>query len=688
MRISGMASGMDIDQMVKDLMRAESIPLQKMEQEKQVLEWRRDDYRAMNTLLLDFRTKLAEMRMPSTYRARQVASTNENLITATASSAASQSSFEISRVEQLAKSASWVNGGGIAGDDFDAGGRLIDQKDLLGNEGDWKKGAIKQFNGRGNEAIELGEGVVADGVNVRVNGKGYEVVTDEDVELNDNQVLLTSDGKLTFKNNLSANDRVSVDYVTTGENIDEITLTAEKTSGITLGGRSIVADNGFELTVDGKEYKIDLNSENDGVYQLVNAEDESDVLGSINVHTGRVTFEEPMEKSDEDADIEIKASYQQNYTTFSVGSNTSNGETYQSFIVQGNESLNQVVRRVNDANLGVSMTFDSFTNQLSMRRTETGIFSDDGQDIKVSGNFIENTLRFNSEESSFQAGQNAKFTINGLNTERTSNSFQMDGVTFQLRQTFNNTDETDPIQPVTINVTNDAEAVVERITEFVETYNTLIDSINGKVNETFHRDYDPLTDEERESLSDRQQEDWEEMAKSGLLRHDSLLQSTLSSMRNDFYSPVDTGEGAAYNQLAQIGITTTRNYMDGGKLEINEAKLREAVETDPSAVEDLFRVDGETQSEKGITQRLTDSVNQSMDRIYERAGRATYTNQQFTIGRNLEDMEDRIANFERRLEQTEQRYWRQFTAMEKAMQQANSQAAYMMQQFGGGMGMM
>src|SRR3954453_16997638 len=101
LRIGGLASGMDIDSIVKNLMTAERMPLDKLKQKKQVLEWQRDDYRSMNTLLLNFRTELTNMKLTTKYRARTTTSTNEAQVTATASSAASQSSYSISNVTQL-----------------------------------------------------------------------------------------------------------------------------------------------------------------------------------------------------------------------------------------------------------------------------------------------------------------------------------------------------------------------------------------------------------------------------------------------------------------------------------------------------------------------------------------------------------------------------------------------------------
>ncbi|MDC7286087.1 flagellar filament capping protein FliD, partial [Bifidobacterium thermophilum] len=80
-------------------------------------------------------------------------------------------------------------------------------------------------------------------------------------------------------------------------------------------------------------------------------------------------------------------------------------------------------------------------------------------------------------------------------------------------------------------------------------------------------------------------------AKSGLLRSDQQLNGLLSKMRMDFYTPLSTSS-SEYNQLAAIGITTTKNYLEGGKLEINEDKLKEALEKDPEGVFNLFAADG------------------------------------------------------------------------------------------------
>ncbi|NWN98823.1 MAG: hypothetical protein HLX45_15240, partial [Bacillus sp. (in: Bacteria)] len=102
MRVTGLASGMNIDEIVENMMKAQSIPLNKIKQQKTLLEWQRDSYREMNTLLLDFRSQLTNMKLSSFYRTRSVASTNEDIVSATVASGAGQSSYTISEISSLA----------------------------------------------------------------------------------------------------------------------------------------------------------------------------------------------------------------------------------------------------------------------------------------------------------------------------------------------------------------------------------------------------------------------------------------------------------------------------------------------------------------------------------------------------------------------------------------------------------
>ncbi|SES38760.1 flagellar hook-associated protein 2 [Salipaludibacillus aurantiacus] len=359
-----------------------------------------------------------------------------------------------------------------------------------------------------------------------------------------------------------------------------------------------------------------------------------------------------------------------------------------SFTFDENDSLNDMLSEINRSELGVQAFYDDQSQRISMSRTETGIYNTEqngdgyhpeivfGTEEGASGEFL--TEVFNLDEANESAGRNASFTFNGMEMERQSNQLTINGLNISLNDEFTD--------PVTISVANNTDDIFDTVMGFVEEYNELIEMVGGKVSEEYYRDYAPLTDEQRREMSESEIELWEERAHSGLLRNDRMLTGALNQMRQDFYTPVD-GAAASFTQVAEIGITTTSNYQDGGRLEVDEAQLRAAIEEDPQAVHQLFAADGEQPGERGIARRIRDTLAGSIEQIGRRAGRSeTASNQQFTLGREIDQAEDRISNFERRMQQVEERYWKQFTAMEQAMARANAQAEQLMSHMGGLMG--
>ncbi|PPA70239.1 flagellar hook-associated protein 2 [Jeotgalibacillus proteolyticus] len=343
------------------------------------------------------------------------------------------------------------------------------------------------------------------------------------------------------------------------------------------------------------------------------------------------------------------------------------------------ESLNSVIDKINK-NSNVNMFYDSFTKAVSLSSKQSGRASGDVE-IKLTGDFFTNTLmldednRTAEEEGRGLAGQNAKFTYNGLETERLTNKFQLNGFEFTLSEATN--------KDVQFSSSPNTEKILESIVKFTDEYNKLIEEIQKMTKEVKYRDFPPLTDAQRSELTEKEAEMWDEKAKSGTLRSDPVLNSALSKMRQDLYSTV-SGLGGA-SQLAQIGITTSNNYLDGGKLVINEDKLRAAITENPTSVYDLFAKDSTNKSEQGLGRRLRETIASTRNDIITRAGRDTSAGTSYTLGRNLENMNDQIKRFENRLTTLESRYYKQFTAMEVAIQKANSQSAYLMNAFSSGM---
>lgn len=350
--------------------------------------------------------------------------------------------------------------------------------------------------------------------------------------------------------------------------------------------------------------------------------------------------------------------------------------------IEGNDSLNDVFRKMNTESDGaVRAYYDTNSDIVFIERTSSGSFNPESGGAEIifgdedgnNASFFTDFLNMKPDAESEIGGQNAVFTYNGVELNSKENSYTLDGVTYQFHQTVDN---------AVLNIQTDTQGTFDKIVEFVDKYNELVEYATDKTSEKRHRDFPPLTEEQKEEMSEREIELWEEKAKSGLLRSDNIIQSGLTGMRTAFYSDVQNEEGA-FNRLADIGITTSENYRDNGKLVIDENVLRSALEDNAEDVRRLFSNPAEGDS-RGLLNRVEDNLDNMISRITDKAGNENRTEQTYTMGRELLNIEERITNFERRLQQVENRYYKQFTAMETAIQRMNQQSSYLMSQFMGG----
>jgi flagellar hook-associated protein 2 len=112
-RISGLGSGMDIDSMIKSLMTAEKIPLNKMNQNKTTASWQTALYREINTKMAAFRTSLDNLRLSGDWNATKVTSSNPTAVSVTASGSATPLNHSV-EVLALASSATKTSSGSIS----------------------------------------------------------------------------------------------------------------------------------------------------------------------------------------------------------------------------------------------------------------------------------------------------------------------------------------------------------------------------------------------------------------------------------------------------------------------------------------------------------------------------------------------------------------------------------------------
>ena len=349
--------------------------------------------------------------------------------------------------------------------------------------------------------------------------------------------------------------------------------------------------------------------------------------------------------------------------------------------VDADSTLQSIMDDINK-NSGVSVFYDSYKGQLAFTAKYSGSIEDSKEtnsnsdlksEIVFDGNYEFLGVKKNNYTAASDGsgtgshGKNAKFTYNGLETERTTNTFKINGYEITLKQASG--------KDITFSSEPDVDSILTSVTKFVDEYNKLIEELNAKIREPNYRDFEPLTDEEKEAMTEDQIKKWEEKARSGTLRNDSTISSLLNKMRTSLGSSVSGLSGA--KTIENIGINLSSNYLENGKLVIDEAKLREAISKNPNEVYALFAADGEKDSEKGLARRMTAALDDARKQIITKAGSDGSTvNNTFTIGRLLDGYNKQITKFEERLIAMENRYWKQFTAMETAIQKANSQSAY------------
>lgn len=104
LRIGGIASGLDTDQIVRDFMRVERVRVDRLFQQRQTVEWQKGQFRQMTNLVRSFRDNFFNLTRPesnmlsaATLQKMQATSSNTATVTVTANAAAraGQSTFEV-----------------------------------------------------------------------------------------------------------------------------------------------------------------------------------------------------------------------------------------------------------------------------------------------------------------------------------------------------------------------------------------------------------------------------------------------------------------------------------------------------------------------------------------------------------------------------------------------------------------
>ncbi|MBD8025398.1 flagellar filament capping protein FliD [Ureibacillus sp. Re31] len=734
-RVGGLASGMDIDALVEKLMSAEKAPLNKLYQQQQKYEWQRDAYREINTALSAFDDFLFDnYRLSSNFYKKTVTSSNSSYVTATATSSAS-GTISIDGVSQLAKSAQGVGSTIVATGKSkvtDLTGLPTGSKFTLNAINSSGKLSSKEFTIEENETIDsLVKKINSSDVGVTAlfeNGKlSITAKNMGDIE-NGAEVSVSAGAGATLFNKLGFGDQTgsfdsssSLDLASGGQNaifsINGI-ATERSSNTFTINGYTVTLSSTFNNQSTTAQYTKNMynnyiiaSSEyNDAMNELDAAQNDvsakksalsSNISSAIDsVETDDTLNAYLMNLGDNGAE-KLKKLSSLNFDDPSVlkteleGLYSADSETNlftESEVKQLKTMFLSETEATENTEASISLTSsasifkglaDNLNGETDQTFTDVKAYFDANKHLETSVVNAETaTNNLNSAKSTLSDALSKNYGMTyDFNTNKAydSSNNEVDLNAFLNNEISNAT----TINPVTLTSSTDVDNMVDKIKKFVETYNGLVTTINSKLKESYDRNYQPLTDEQKKEMSEDEIKKWEEKAKSGLLKNDSILSNGLYGMRNSFMNSVAGLGDATMDSLAELGITTSSTYSDGGKLVIDEDKLRSAIEKNPDQVASMFTQtgsvtkdgNGKTVDSRGIAQRLRDELKEFTTDIEKKAGKSTSTNDTFTLGKRLNEVDSSIKRWLDKLENIEERYWRQFTAMESAINKANSQAS-------------
>ena len=313
---------------------------------------------------------------------------------------------------------------------------------------------------------------------------------------------------------------------------------------------------------------------------------------------------------------------------------------------------------------------------------DTGVYDDDAAQalydkIQTYAGYMDADMGYNA--GAFRVnGQDSIIELNDAEYTSTSNNFTINGLTI------NATGVTDD-NGITITTDSDNQAIYDKVKSFLKQYNELVNEMNKNYNAASAKGYEPLSDEEKEAMTDKQVEDWEKKIKDAIFRRDDNLRSVLNAMTTSMAKSYKIGDKTF--SLASLGISTKSyfeaddndNYAyhiagdkDDEYSSGKEDKLLAAINDNPDDVVDFL---------KQLTDGLYKSLDGKMKKTALSSSSTIYNDVQFS--KQLKTYEKDVKKWEEKISAYEDKWYNTFAQMEKSMSKMQSQQS----QLAGMMGM-
>lgn len=632
-RMTGLASGLDTESLVGELSKAYQTKVDNAKKKQTKAEWKKEAWASLNTKLLDFyKGALSTFKSSGTYNTKAVKG-NLTGMKITANAKAVSGNHKV-KVNSTASAQMWTG--------YRIGGK-------------GKTVAATTYEAATDGSRKISDLKNAQGYSIQnaLNGSGFKVSSngvDTEVKINIDENTTVDDMVADINNQLSG----------TG-----LTASFEK-GALKFSNTSVGEDGsaGYDISVvaadEASASVLGLSKDAVTIKPLGEGNTENSITGKIFAYEEVKTPDSAINGNTRLIDLGIAEN-----TVIKVNGTEIN--------VDRNMTLSKLATAM--GNTGINASYDANQGRFYLSAKNTGTenaFTVDADDDTLT----KLGLKFADDYKGKIDAQDASITYNGVEYKQATNTFNINGLTIEASGVG---------EEQSFTVDNDVDGIYDKVKSFIKEYNELITEMNKLYNAESSRGYEPLTSDEKESMNDEDIKNWEDKIKGSLLRRDSTISSLLTNMRTILNKSVEVtnSDGTTSKfSLSSFGIVTS-DYTEKGQLHIQgdtddsdfmdkEDKLKAALASNPDAV---------TKTLTSLGTEVYDYFFKAMKKT-ETSSALTFYND-VTMDKDIKQRKEDVTSLQEKLSAEEDKYYKQFSAMETAMSKLQSQQSYISQLFSG-----
>ena len=650
MRLSGLISGMDTESIIQELVSAKQTKVDNTKKAQTKHEWKQDAWKSLNTKLKNLQSKyVANLRFSSSYMKKTTKVSNSSAVSVITGEDAVNGVQELS-VKQLAKTA-YLTGGkvqaGAEGKKWDALSKI---SDVMG--ADFKAGDITFTTG----------------------GKTVDIEVTEDTTISDFLSKIKASG---LNANFDAGQqRFFISAKQSGAD-SNFSMTADN-----VGGAKILAALGLQVSLKDdpdslKQYQeyASYYNENDkdatiaGMRSLI----DGDIATQTQNYLDRYKNLVELKKEAEDKITELKKDSDKNEAA--IKAQEESMAAYEKEMKDITDSYIDITTATGDDG---EVTYTATAKEDFKKNVEESYYEKAAYASEVLKKYNAGT-DVEGYATKIE-GRDARIVLNGAEFTSANNTFAVNGLTFTALA------ETKADEVVTVTTQDDTDGIYNMLKDFLKEYNSIINEVDKLYNADSAKGYEPLTDDEKDAMSESEAEKYETKIKDALLRRDSSLSSIRSGFVEVMSKGIEVNGKTMY--LSSFGINTLSYFTagdneknmyhidgdpDDASTSGNADKLKSMIASDPDTVVSFF-----TQLSKNLYSKMND-LSKPVEGY--RSFGSFYDDKKMKT--DYDDYKTKISDLEEKLADYEDKWYKKFSSMETALAKLQSSTSAVTSLLGG-----